>query len=607
MRQFRNGVNLYGQKIPAAVTILMAVLVCSLIFSLTAFAEEYPVINTEDVKDCENITDTPLDGAYENYRYELEYYQNGVGYTGIAIVDGEEWQFENGTALNGFQGSYSSNFNVDDMKTYTRLISEGENLVLLGFEEYGIYINGKRYTGLYTKMEDGFLVEGHLDSFTDKNGNTVAASKWCYAENGYWVCGWYGPEDYKRYYYFGDLCSEYVGGCFYDEDGNEYTIPESDKHFFQGLLANGIYVPNIYQCECYIDGERYLGHHQITDEDLWISSSNKDAVEYWKQYIEVGKTYLFLYNDKCFSLHEGFYEENGCKYWYEKGLRQGTEGRGKEIYDPESDAWYWLDAVDNGKVATSKDVYQESYAGAYADREDGTGKWVRYDAEGHMIKGWNVTDKGTYYFDPETGAMAKGTAVIDGKEYTFDRDTGILKGNEGDIRNEGTWVLVNGTYYWYENGVRQGYDPDNPDYRGKEIYDPESDAWYWLDNIQQGAKAVSKDVYQESWAGQWADREDGTGKWVRYDENGHMVKGVDHVDDGGKYWKSYYFDLQTGAMVKGKVSRIVANYSHSHIYIDSDLIEYIELYDETDGHLVETISEAPYTGDREAGSVIKLE
>ena len=75
--------------------------------------------------------------------------------------------------------------------------------------------------------------------------------------------------------------------------------------------------------------------------------------------------------------------ENGWSadgmYWYENGVLQGTEGRGKEIYDPESGAWYWLDAVQGGKKAVSKDVYQESWAGAYADREDGTGKWVRYD------------------------------------------------------------------------------------------------------------------------------------------------------------------------------------------------------------------------------------
>ena len=36
----------------------------------------------------------------------------------------------------------------------------------------------------------------------------------------------------------------------------------------------------------------------------------------------------------------GWEEENGVKYWYENGIRQGTEGRGKEIYDPGSDAWY---------------------------------------------------------------------------------------------------------------------------------------------------------------------------------------------------------------------------------------------------------------------------
>ena len=40
----------------------------------------------------------------------------------------------------------------------------------------------------------------------------------------------------------------------------------------------------------------------------------------------------------------GWYQEypGGPWYWYENGVRQGTTGRGKEIYDPASDAWYWL-------------------------------------------------------------------------------------------------------------------------------------------------------------------------------------------------------------------------------------------------------------------------
>ncbi|WP_294821344.1 hypothetical protein [uncultured Gemmiger sp.] len=239
-----------------------------------------------------------------------------------------------------------------------------------------------------------------------------------------------------------------------------------------------------------------------------------------------GKDYTAKYGEK-----NGWVEENGKKYWYENGVKQGTTGRGKEIYDPDSDAWYWLDAVQGGAMTVSKDVYQESAAGQWADKPDGTGKWVRYDENGHMVKGWQTTDKGTYYFDLITGAMAKGTGDIDGVPCAFDQYTGIALDNQ--------WLTINGADFWYEKGVRQGLEG-----RGKEIYDPASDAWYWLDSVDQGKKATSKDVYQESEAGQWADRADGTGKWVRYDAQGHMIKG----------WsadKRYYFDPIYGTMAKG--------------------------------------------------------
>ena len=239
-----------------------------------------------------------------------------------------------------------------------------------------------------------------------------------------------------------------------------------------------------------------------------------------------GKDYTAKFGEK-----NGWVEENGKKYWYEKGVKQGTTGRGKEIYDPDSDAWYWLDAVQGGAMTVSKDVYQESAAGQWADKPDGTGKWVRYDENGHMVKGWQTTDKGTYYFDLITGAMAKGAGNIDGVPCAFDEYTGIAL--------DGQWLTIKGADFWYEKGVRQGLDG-----RGKEIYDPASDAWYWLDAVDQGKKATSKDVYQESEAGQWADRPDGTGKWVRYDAQGHMIKG----------WsadKRYYFDPIYGTMAKG--------------------------------------------------------
>ena len=213
----------------------------------------------------------------------------------------------------------------------------------------------------------------------------------------------------------------------------------------------------------------------------------------------------------------GWYQEypGGPWYWYENGVRQGTTGRGKEIYDPKSDAWYWLDAVQGGAMTTNKDVYQDSNGG----------KWVRYDENGHMVKGWDVNENGTYYFDQITGAMAKGALLLDDVQYGFDPIMGTMLDCQ--------WLHTEVGDYWYEGGIRQGTEG-----RGKEIYDLASDAWYWLDAVDNGKKAVSKDVYQES---------DG-GKWVRYDADGHMIKGWDTqgVD-------RFYFDPIAGAMAKGVV------------------------------------------------------
>ena len=242
--------------------------------------------------------------------------------------------------------------------------------------------------------------------------------------------------------------------------------------------------------------------------------------------------------------YTGWKTVNGKDYWYENGVKQGTTGRGKEIYDPDSDAWYWLDANQGGAKAVNKDVYQESNGG----------KWVRYDANGHMVKGEDCQNGKWYYFEPVTGAMIKGPWTLpDGRKVYYDPKTGIMQYGSVAVNNQlyyfdpvygkmtsGTpgnfWYTIDGKSYWYENWVRQGWQPGSSNYRGKEIYDPASGAWYWLDNVQQGAKATSKEVYQDS----------NGGKWVRYDANGHMIKGW-YTQDG----KTWYYDLTTGAMYKG--------------------------------------------------------
>ncbi len=277
-------------------------------------------------------------------------------------------------------------------------------------------------------------------------------------------------------------------------------------------------------------------------------------------------------------------EENGKFFWYENGVKQGCDEnnpdyRGKEIYDEASNAWYWLDNVEGGAKAVNKDVYQDSLAGIWGDYigEDGQtyGKWVRYDENGHMIKGWSTNESGTYFFDYTYGTMAKGYATIDGKEYYFNEGTGVLERELGEVPEMG-WKNIDGNDYWYEGYVRQGYSIDDS-YRGKEIFDPETNAWYWLDNVDDGRKAVSKDVYQESLAGEWGDitGEDGQiyGKWVRYDENGYMIKGWSTTPEG-----TYYFDETYGTMAKGEAEIDGKSYFFN---IDTGICEGESTKDET--------------------------
>ncbi len=149
----------------------------------------------------------------------------------------------------------------------------------------------------------------------------------------------------------------------------------------------------------------------------------------------------------------GFCHYKGKHYWYEDHQRQGIIGdpkniwdtvygleRGREIYDPESDGWYWLDAVYDGAKALGKEVWMPYiYQQDLVKGINKQGKWVRYDNQGKMIKGWYTVQTkedcerypfqvgNTYYYDPMTGEMAKGNWNIEGNTYRFDEVTGVLR------------------------------------------------------------------------------------------------------------------------------------------------------------------------------------
>ena len=190
----------------------------------------------------------------------------------------------------------------------------------------------------------------------------------------------------------------------------------------------------------------------------------------------------------------GWLAANGKQYWYENGRIASN----KEVFDPGSNAWYWVDA--DGAMARGMRYIPSN-----------GGKWVYYDwVTGQMAHGERYVDydrehTGWYYFDPVTGAMAKGMRHLDS--------------------NGGKWV-----YYDWITGIMA---------HGERYvdYDKEHTGWYLFD--QTTGAMYHGDVYIQS----------NGGKWVRYDRiTGKMVKGLHRQDDA---W--YYFDPVTGAMQRGDV------------------------------------------------------
>ncbi len=102
-----------------------------------------------------------------------------------------------------------------------------------------------------------------------------------------------------------------------------------------------------------------------------------------------------------------------------------------------------------------------------------TGKWVRYDENGKMLKGW-VKIEGAlagyypdqagnvYYYDHKTGLMAKGNINIGGRDYHFDEMTGALDNSA----QEPEAVTVERRVLYSKKNIKitaTGFDEGRPD------------------------------------------------------------------------------------------------------------------------------------------------
>lgn len=281
----------------------------------------------------------------------------------------------------------------------------------------------------------------------------------------------------------------YRWGCidyYFCNNGNEtdyyYFDANEGEHYWLGIDGYN----ELRACEIKLINSRNESSTITEDKFIPIDDKTVELDFYAKYsgryYICISRNFgepiyygLYLSKEGGESYAEGWNDIDGLQCWYENGERQGTEDdtkgvigdgfiRGREIYDPVSDGWYWLDAVYAGSKAVDKEVWMpyiyqdEEYWGdeeiwQNARNSDSgmeqqvynaitgvgdRGKWVRYDSQGKMIKGWYTVsserDKqlypsqigNTYYYDNQTGLMAKGWITIDGINYHFDEVTGVL-------------------------------------------------------------------------------------------------------------------------------------------------------------------------------------
>ena len=446
--------------------------------------ESFIPVSAEDVKNAVADANVQLSkfesneygahwGTYNNTKAFFDYQNNLFVQQAKGVIDVSEWQGDIDWAkakADGVEGviirlGYGWGNNAD--RKAQRNISECKRFGI----PFGIYWYSYADTPSIAK-EEGAGVVAKLKRFGVR-ASDLAYPVYYDLEKWTWK-GHQPPTDPNVY---NDIVNNWYGAL--QSAGYKNLGVYSYTSYLQGPLKHAdIYAKTTWVAQY---GARMGFDSFPTNSRGWqyTSSGKVDGIS--------GNVDMNAFGNKAYVNGGHWVTKNGQKYWWDS---DGSLARSKEIYDPESNAWYWIDS--DGTMAHDKDVYLRSNGG----------KWVRYDSNGHMIKGEDFRYGVWYNFDFTTGAMSKGmTYLSNGNKWVYyDMVTGKMAHGEAYLN-----------------------------------FDKEHSGWYLFDNIT-GARCTG-DIFIRA----------NGGKWVRYDQKtGKMVKGLQKQNG---LW--YYFDPVTGAMAHG--------------------------------------------------------
>lgn len=365
---------------------------------------------------------------YINGNEKYYYGENGVGASGICIIDGIVYYFDSDSRVRtGYAFEADGKAYISDKQGVSHEI-EGDNKWV-------------QYDGTYYYLKDGhFLkecvekIDGNYFGF-DSAGqmyNNRSFSVSFQDEIGSWWTGYYRAKSggflytdtwYKSenewnapYYYYGSDGAAYTG--MKDVGGTMYYF----KDYNGELITSEAYL---------YDGKAYVSDangnvHEIEGDNKWIQYDGiyfylKDG-EFLKDCVEkIGDSYFgfndngVMYDNAEFGI--GYNDENGN--WVHKSYYAQAGGT---LYTNRwySDGWDW---------------------------ESGKRRYVYYGDDGAIVTGLHTINGVMYYFNLDGQMVYNYSFTNDGKAYVSDGN-----GNAHEITGVDKWVQYDGIYYYLKDG-----------------------------------------------------------------------------------------------------------------------------------------------------------